>query len=159
MPASRSRILSVALIVSVAVNLIIGGFVAAQWYDYGFGKKRPKGTIFDRHAAMDVLKDDQRDQARKIWKDRRSLLKPHFKAYHQTRQQLASLLGAEALDESAINATYSDMIAKRMEIEGLLKQSLLEFARSLPPEQRAAFFAEGFKSPKRYKKQPKDKGN
>lgn len=159
MPASRSRILSVALIVSLAVNLIIGGFVAAQWYDYGFGKKRPKGTIFDRHAAMDVLKDDQRDMARKIWKDRRSLLKPHFRDYHQTRQKLAQLLGAEQLDEMAINAIYADMISKRMEIEGLLKQSLLEFARSLPPDQRAAFFEEGFRTPKRHKKQPKDKNN
>ncbi len=157
MPASRSRILSVALIVSVAVNLIIGGFVAAQWYDYGFGKKRSKGTIFDRHAAMDVLKDDHRDQARKIWKERRRLLKPHFRAYHQTRQQLAQLLGAEVLDEVAINAAYTDMIAKRMEIEGMLKQSLLEFARSLPPDQRAAFFAEGFRSPKKHMKPAKDK--
>jgi len=157
MAASRSRILSVALVVSMAVNVVIGGFVAAQWYDHGFDKKRSRGATFDRHAAMDILPDSQRMEVRKIWEVRRKILRPHFREYGQSRRQLAALLSAEMLDEAAIDAAYVDMITKRIQIEELLKISLLQFAKSLPPEQRAAFFKEGFHAHKKHRKPGKGK--
>ncbi|PHQ68612.1 MAG: hypothetical protein COB93_10280, partial [Sneathiella sp.] len=129
----------------------------AQWLDHGPGTKRPHSATFDRHAAMDILGDQHRENIGQIWKARRKILGPHFREFGSSRRQLAVLLSAETLDQAAIDAAYMDMIAKRIEIEGLLKISLLEFAKSLPPDQRAAFFKEGFHTQKRHKRPGKEK--
>ncbi|MEH6545125.1 MAG: periplasmic heavy metal sensor, partial [Sneathiella sp.] len=143
MAISRPKILSIALIVSLAVNVIVGGFITAQWLGYGATNARSGGPLFNHRAAMSVLEQEPQENVRKIWKARRETLRPYFKDYGQSRRQLAELLGAENLDEEAVNMAYSDMLAKRMQIEEMLRVSLLEFANALPADQRAKFFNEG----------------
>lgn len=159
MAISRPRILSIALIVSLAVNVIVGGFITAQWLGFGAGQTRPGGPLFNHRAAMSILEQGPQENVRKIWKARREVLRPYFKDYGQSRRHLAELLGAEKLDEDAINIAYSDMLAKRLQIEEMLKISLLEFANALPADQRAMFFNEGFRKHKKHKKPAKDKLN
>lgn len=159
MAISRPKILSIALIVSLMVNVVVGSFFAAQWLGYGTGHTRTGGALFNHRAAMSILDEDLRENVRKIWKQRRETLRPFFKGYGQSRRHLAQLLGAEKLDEDAINLAYGDMLAKRMQIEEMLKVSLLDFANALPADQRAMFFSEGFRKHKKHRKPAKDKSN
>ncbi|USG60977.1 periplasmic heavy metal sensor [Sneathiella marina] len=159
MAISRPKILSIALIVSLVVNVIVGSFIAVQWFGHGAGQARAGGPLFNHRAAMSILEKDPQENVRKIWKARREILRPYFKEYGQSRRQLAQLLGAEKLDEDAINLAYGDMLAKRLQIEEMLKVSLLEFANALPADQRAMFFNEGFRKHKKHKRPGKDKSN
>lgn len=157
MTMSRSKILSFALVASLGVNVLIGGFIATQWVGHEKGLVRSGGPLFNHRAAISVLDQKSQEDVRKLWKARREILRPHFKEYSESRRQLAALLGAESLDEDAINVAYDDMLEKRVRIEELLKISLLEFASALPADQRAKFFDEGFRKHKKPKKKSKDK--
>ena len=147
---SKSRILSIALVISLAVNVIIGGFLAAQWIDHGWGKKRPGGYFFDRRAAAETLGKEQKEKLEKIWEEQRDVMRPYFRKFGDARRKLAELLTAETLDLTAINAAYADIAAAQAEIQNLLQASLLEIAKSLPAEERAAFFKEGFRPPRKH---------
>ncbi|MCF8467601.1 MAG: periplasmic heavy metal sensor [Sneathiella sp.] len=157
MTISRPKILSIALIISLAVNVIIGGFVTAQWIDRGWEKQRHGGYHFDRRAAVAVLDETQKEKLQKIWKAQRDVIRPYFREFGQARQKLADLFGAPTLDLTAVNETYSNMVATQMQIENLLQASLLEMAKALPDDQRAAFFKEGFRPPKKHPKPDREK--
>jgi uncharacterized membrane protein len=158
MVMSRSKILSFALIASLCINVLMGGFIATQWLDQGKKHVRSGGPSFNHRAAMSVLDQKPQEDVRKLWKARRETLRPYFKEYGEARRQLAMLLSAKVLDENAINLAYDDMLQKRLKIENLLKVSLLEFAAALPPEQRAKFFEEGFSKRKKPTKDKKPNG-
>lgn len=155
MRISRQKILSAALILSLAVNVVIGGFVITQWVDHG-DKRRHDRFHFDRRAAATVLGDAQQEKFEQLWKERRSSLHPYFKEFRQYREKLAELFSAETLDLPAINQTYTDMIAKQIQIESYLQATMLELAKSLPEDKRAAFFMKGFHPPKKTPKPKKD---
>lgn len=157
MKISRQRLLSAALVLSLAVNIIIGGFVITQWIDHG-DKRRHDRFHFDRRAAVTVLDDAQQEKFKQLWKERRGSLRPYFKEFRQHRERLAELFSAETLDLAAINQTYAAMIAKQIQIESYLQASMLELAKSLPEEKRAAFFKEGFRPAKKAPKPGKDDG-
>ena len=148
MKISRQKILSAALIVSLAVNIIIGGFVITQWIDRGPGKPRHDRFHFDRRAAITVLDESQQKKFEDLWKERHRNLRPYFKEFRRYREKLAELFGAETMDLAAINQTYADMIAKQIQIESYLQASMLEIAKMLPEDKRAAFFKEGFHPPR-----------
>ncbi len=149
MKISRQKFLSAALILSVAVNILIGGFVATQWIDRGPDKRHGDRFHFDRRAATAVLDDKQREALKDLWKERRSNIRPYFKEFREYRNRLAELFSAEELDLVAINQTYADMIAKQLQIESYMQASMLDLAKSLPDDKRAAFFKEGFHPPKK----------
>ncbi|TNE37349.1 MAG: periplasmic heavy metal sensor [Alphaproteobacteria bacterium] len=156
MTLSKSRILSIALAISVAVNLIVGGFIAAQWIDYGMGKKRHGGYHFDRHAAFRTLSSQEQAELKKLWKARRDALRPYFRQYGKDREALSELFSADKLDLAKIDKTYSDMIDTQMQIEKLFQASLLEMAKTLKPDQRQRFFKEGFRPPRKFPGPEKD---
>lgn len=159
MKISRQKLLSAALILSVAVNILIGGFVIAQWIDHGPGKRHGGKFHFDRHAAVSVLDESQREELEEFWKERRQNIRPYFKEFRDYRQNLAKLFSAEELDLVAINQTYSDMIAKQLQIESYMQAAMLELVKKLPGDKRAAFFEKGFQSPmkgRKYKKSEED---
>ena len=155
MRISRQKLLSAALVLSVAVNILIGGFVAAQWIDHGPGKPTRQDRFhFDRRAAIASLDEKQQEQFKQLWKDRHSKLRPYFKEFRQYREKLAERFSAETLDLVAIKQTYADMVSKQIQIESLLQATMLELAKTLPEDMRAAFFKEGFRP---LKKSPKHK--
>ncbi|MCC3304185.1 periplasmic heavy metal sensor [Sneathiella sp. HT1-7] len=156
MKISRQKFLSAALILSVAVNILIGGFVVTQWIDLGPDKRHGDRFHFDRHAAVAVLDDKQREELKDFWKERRKNIRPYFKEFREYRDRLAELFSAKELDLVAINQTYADMIAKQLQIESYMQASMLELAKSLPDGDRAAFFKEGFHPPKRPSKMKKE---
>lgn len=155
MKISRQKLLSAALILSLAVNIIIGGFVITQWIDHGAGKRHGGKFHFNRHAAVSVLNDSQREELEQFWKERRRNIRPYFKEFRDYRLNLAKLFSAEELDLVAINQTYSDMIAKQLQIESYMQASMLELVKKLPGDKRAAFFEEGFQSSRKGAKHKK----
>ncbi len=158
MKISRHKVLSAALVLSVAVNIIVGGFFITQWIDRGAGKRHPDRFHFDRRAAVTVLDESQQEELEDFWKKRRKSIRPYFKEFHDYRRKLSDLFSADKLDLIAINQTYADMIAKQLQIESYFQASMLELAKKLPEDKRAAFFKEGFFPPRKHSnpKKPDD---
>ncbi|WP_339714379.1 periplasmic heavy metal sensor [uncultured Sneathiella sp.] len=155
MRISRQKILSAALVLSVAVNLIIGGFLITQWIDHGGDKRRHGKFHFDRKEAVSILDEKEQEKFRQLWKDNRGSLRPFFREFRQHRETLAELFSAETLDLVAINQTYADMIATQIQIESFIQASMIELAKSLPEDKRAAFFEKGFEHREKWRNSKK----
>lgn len=141
---AKSKLLIVALVTSLAVNLAIVGFVGAQWLKHG-GKPGPQiGLTFDRHAAFAVLDEKKKKQVKEIWRQHRPDIRSNFLEYRHAKRLLSSLLTAEELDKDAIEAAHEAMLNERNEIEKILNMTLIETAEILPPEKRELFFKTGF---------------
>lgn len=160
MKISRNKILALALIVSLGLNLVIGGFIAAQWAGHERGPISSSSRLrFDHRAAITVLNDQERERLKEFWQERRQTLRPYFREYREERDKLKELFTASTLDIPAINETYSAMIAKQAQIETFLQAAMVEMAKALPAEKRAAFFDKGFSSERDKQRPPRDSGN
>ncbi|MEH6404875.1 MAG: periplasmic heavy metal sensor [Sneathiella sp.] len=144
MAISKSRILLIAFLISMAVNLSIGGFVAAQWYRHKDMKGPQIGLTFDRKAAFEVLEEDEQKKIDKIWRANRSDMRENFKEYRKAKRTLSKLLSAKKLDQEDVTEAHDIMMKRRNAIEAVLNLTLIDTAKALPAEKRAQFFKSGF---------------
>lgn len=139
-----------ALMVSVALNLAVAGFVGTKWLTrgaYGGGGSSISG--FNRRAAFATLNEEQSKQIRALWKSERKNFRGDFKAMRKTRRELRDLLSAAELDEAAITETFNQLAAQNEKIHTALQQVFVKVAKALPAEDRQKFFTEGMKRRKR----------
>lgn len=144
MATSKSRILLIAFLISFAVNLAIGGFVAAQWYRHKDFRGSQLGLTFDRRAALAVLEEGEQEKIDKIWRAQRTDMRQRFKEYRETKKVLSKLLSAKELNQDDVAQAHAAMTEQRNAIESILNVTLIDTAKALPPEKRAQFFQSGF---------------
>lgn len=133
---SRSqRLLSIALAISVALNLFAAGaFVSRHLFDgpdKGWAAKR---------AAVEVLPDDERTRIDAIWERNLDAVRDEFRAMREARQRYRDILTAETFDPQAAQTVLDELYARKEETRQQMEKKILEIATSLPPEQRQAYF-------------------
>ncbi len=145
MKTAKSKWMLAALLISVAINLSIAGFVGAQWFRHsGFGPQQAS-MMFDRRAALSTLEEAERKEINQIWKSHRPELKEKLRDFRKSKNALSRLLSSQEMDEDAINSAFVTMNTQRNAVEGTLYSALLETAQALPPDDRKKFFWRGFK--------------
>ncbi|OUR80708.1 hypothetical protein A9Q83_00240 [Alphaproteobacteria bacterium 46_93_T64] len=145
MKTVKSKWMLIALLVSVAINLSIAGFVGAQWFRHSGMRASQTSLMFDRRAALSTLEDTEKKNINQIWKAHRPELKEKLRNFRHSKRTLSKLLSANHVDEATINAAFAEMAEHRNKVEGTLYSALLETAQALPPEKRKKFFWRGFK--------------
>jgi Spy/CpxP family protein refolding chaperone len=83
------------------------------------------------------LTDAQEDRIWKIMNDVRGDALPLFRELRDTREDLASLLGAASIDRAAVEALRAERIGQIDEASRKLAAALIDAADVLTPEQRA----------------------
>lgn len=129
----RSRLVYPALIVSLALNLLfIGGLAAAAWH---FNSRHARGE-FGLLAFARQLPVEHQDAFRKQVIDARTSLKDERAAVRNAWLDVNSLLTAEPFDKEKLKGA----MAKLREAENLfrsgLNNSFAEIAESVTPEER-----------------------
>jgi len=142
---SKSKILFIALSISIAVNLGIAGFIGSQWYRLSEIFPQQEGLTFDRQAAMATVGEAQRNQIHQIWMSYHPQLRQGLRNFREAKRKLAILLSAETVDSAAIKAAYAEMSTYRNDVEDKLYTVLLKTAETLPAKKRQEFFSNGFK--------------
>jgi uncharacterized membrane protein len=138
-----------ALVVSLALNLAVAGFVGSKWLTRGIYGGGSSISGFNRRAAFATLDEDQHKQIRSLWKSERKNFRSDFKTMRKTRRELRDLLSAAELDETAIAKTFDMLALQNEKIHTALQDIFLKVAKTLPPEDRQKFFTEGMKRKKR----------
>jgi uncharacterized membrane protein len=141
--AARRRIFQVILLVSLAVNLGLIGFLGGQWLTHG-GHGGPPGISFNPHAAFKTLPTEDEALVREIWQRHRPEFSRNFRQMRQARREVKDLLMTEPLDRQAIDLRQAQISGYRQEIDAIVGRTLLETAETLPPHRRRAFFEAGF---------------
>ncbi|MDK1373531.1 MULTISPECIES: Spy/CpxP family protein refolding chaperone [unclassified Sinorhizobium] len=144
-----------AAIGGLATVAVVGavGFAAARSDDFGFGMGRfgmgghmmhahMGGGGFMEHridSMFDEL-DTTPEQEDKLWDiidKARGEIRPTFRDFRETREEVIELLGAPTLDRAAAEKLRSERIATIDEASRKMTTALLDAAEVLTPEQRA----------------------
>lgn len=148
-PASGSwgRRTVIGGLAAVAVVSAIG-FAAARSDDFGFGMgghmmhARMGGGGFMEHRIGSVLDelDATPEQEDKLWDiidQARGEIRPAFRDFRETREEVVELLGAPTIDRAAAEKLRGERIAAIDEASRKMTTALLDAAEVLSPEQRA----------------------
>jgi len=131
---------AVALVISLALNLFLGGLLAARWLSRPAG-----GQLGGRPMRLQSLKR-QLDPAVHETLDR--VTKKHEPRIHdavdaarEARQDAMEALSAEDFDEARARAALADFRSKSTGVHEAVHEALLELAAALPQDQRASLGA------------------
>jgi Spy/CpxP family protein refolding chaperone len=80
---------------------------------------------------------EQEDKLWEIIDNTRSELRPTFREFRETREQIAGILGAPTIDRAALEKLRSDRIATIDATSRKVTDALVQAAEVLTPEQRA----------------------
>ncbi|MDK1385888.1 Spy/CpxP family protein refolding chaperone [Sinorhizobium sp. 8-89] len=152
-PASKGWGRRAAIGGLAAVTVVGGiGYAAARSDDFGFGMGRfgmggqmmhaHMGGGFMEHRIGSVLDelDATPEQEDKLWDiidKARSEIRPTFRDFRETREEVIELLGASTIDRTAAEKLRSERIAAIDEASRKMTTALLDAAEVLTPEQRA----------------------
>lgn len=134
------HLLGIALLASLAVNVLLAGIVIGRWVDHGphYGSSR-----FDREAAREALSPEARAVVDEIWERHHAAVRDKFKAAKQARRDFEALLQADEVDRAALDRAQAEMSARWAEARAEMVRSMTELALALSPEDRKAYFERG----------------
>jgi len=137
MSQSTQRLLAIALLVSLALNLLLVGVGVAIWArgEHGISPDRIVGLPSMRRLAEE-LPDAEREHLREVMRERRE---PFGRAMHDARdarQHLAEAMRADPVDEATLSEAFAAMRRGDSEVAGEVHAVLIELIVRLNPEQR-----------------------
>ena len=137
------RGLAIALFVSVALNLfaigaVVGGFVIAERLHGMTLVQRPgMGQQQPLWAAADTLPTAHRDAYRALLRDQALTVGLQVRQARQARRQAWAGLMTDPFDAAATAKNLADARALEMQARGGVEQKIVEFAATLPVDERA----------------------
>ena len=134
------RLLGIALLVSIAVNVLLAGIVIGRWVDHG---AHPGSSRFDREAAREALSPEARTVVDQIWERHQASVRDKFKAAKEARRDFEALLQADVVDRAALDQAQAEMSARWAEARAEMSRSMTELALALSPDDRKAYFERG----------------
>lgn len=129
----RSRLLYPALIVSLALNLLfIGGMAAAAWH---FNKRHARGE-FGLLAFTRQLPPEHQDAFRKQVLEARASLKDEREAVRSAWLDVNAMLTSEPFDKEKLKTALAKLRETEGQFRAGLNNSFAEIAESVTPEER-----------------------
>lgn len=134
---SRTKTLSVALFISLALNLLIGGAMIGRWGWHGDHHDRGGGHWGARFWLERALGDEAAPKVEKLWDEHRAQLEPLRAASKQAREDVRAALSARNFDAEAYARALDISLERSMAIRASHHAFMTQLAATLTPEQRA----------------------
>lgn len=126
-----TKILGVVLVLSLALNFFLAGWIGARFMhgDDGRGGWSITRLVHD-------LPQDQRDEVLAVFEAHRDQIRGVMDSMHDTRREVADLLVAEPYDPQAVAQALAKLRTESAAMQESMHAALLEVAAKLPPEAR-----------------------
>ncbi len=128
---------AIALLISVALNLFLGGLIAARYM------RGPRGgPSMGRHylrfdGLRQVLGPEAKDAIDQVDAKYSDSIRQKMREAMEARRAATEALTAEPFDAEKARQAHADLIAKETAARGATHEALVELASALPAEQRA----------------------
>lgn len=129
------------VIASLALNLLIVGFVTSFWFRHG-GKHHGHAFAIERslmHFARRDLPHDRKRALRKAWREERKAFRPMFRELRDGRKQVGEVLERMPYDRAALQATLDRFVEKRTAAQAKITDVFLRMIETLTDEEKRAF--------------------
>jgi uncharacterized membrane protein len=133
MNALRARPWALLFLVSLAVNLFLGGMLTSRWLQRSRSGGGPMGG---GPAAFRMLGPEGRPIAERVWSSRKEEMSQRARAVREARKRSVEALSAEPFDAAKAAAALADGRAKTAAAEETMNQAMVELAGALPPAER-----------------------
>ncbi len=132
-PRNR-RLLIGALVVSLAINLFIAGFVAARWLRPI--PDRPTWPMAEIARGFERLPREQREELRRLTRERRQALRETITRLRQAQAEVNRILETEPFDPRALERSLARIRTLSNDVQREVHAMLLAAAEALPPDAR-----------------------
>lgn len=129
----RTKTMKIALILSLALNLLLISFVAGRAL---FPEPRLVGPHVALHHATEELSPEAQELVRSTMRAHGQDLRAHMRELRREKARLQEILAADPLDEAALTAVLQEIRQHNGAIQEEIHEATLEIARQLPPEER-----------------------
>jgi len=126
-----TKVLGVALVVSLALNFFLAGWMGARMIHGDMGHDRWSITRLVRD-----LPEDQRGAVLDIFERHREQIRGVMDTMRDTRREVADILMAEPYDPDAAAQALAELRSESAAMQESMHAALLEAAANLPPEAR-----------------------
>lgn len=135
-----SGLMKTIVVVSLAANLLVVGFLATAWHRHG--GKHWRGGGIERslmHFAHRELPRDKRRALRDRWHTERDAFKPVFQGMHAARKDVSAVLQAETYDRAALEAALAKLWEKRAAMRESASKTFVDLVEMLSDDEKKAF--------------------
>ncbi len=136
-PKRRSRLWSVVFIISLGLNLFVGGLMIGHAVlgrsDFGIVRSSPYNVFWAGRAAG----PEARALVREIWETHREEIRVSVAALRNSQQNVVHNLSLGELDNEALQAALAELRSRTMESQAIMHRDFMELLVSLTAEQRA----------------------
>ena len=129
--SKSTKVLGVVLVISLALNFFLAGWIGARFV-HGFDG-HPRWSIT---RLVRDLPDDQKQAVMAIFESQRDQIRSVMDDMHDTRREIADLLMAEDYDRKAVAKALAKLRADSAAMQESMHAAFLEAAADLPPEAR-----------------------
>ena len=141
---TRSRMITIALIISVAFNVLVIGAVAGKWIKHGsFGDHHRWSGDHHKRDVNDpprwlsrVLDDEGEEVLERVWARHKDAFVPLRQGRLEERLAIADTLLAEPFDPEALKSELAASVERRTQRFVAMQDMLSDLASELSPEQR-----------------------
>jgi uncharacterized membrane protein len=129
---NKSRIISISLVFSVALNLLFVGAVVGRFM-HG-APPRPMSSHLG--GVLRDLDDEARDKIRPVLENQAETIRPLRREMRQAQKEFRKLLVEESFDEGALEESLSQLRHASEEYQSGMHHQMLLVLKDLEPEQR-----------------------
>lgn len=134
MSSNRKRALYVVMVLSLALNLLVFGGVAARMLEAPEGRPIPPNLFW----VLERLDDEAQTRLRPTMQAFSDEMRPIRSALFQAQQEVNNLLTEDPLNGTAIAAAFSKLRDAGLEYQDIAHRQTLAIFGELTPEQRVA---------------------
>lgn len=152
------RRLSLALAISVGLNLFLGGFLVARVmlrsrHEHNLGPHAMAGPFGMLHDLEDPK---LRKRAERMFEGRRERFEHDRKQLGAARHKVARAIERQPPDRQALEAAFAELRSVTTASQAELHASLIELVATLSPEQREKLIRKWTKGPRHRHQDPPD---
>lgn len=139
----NNRALTIAVIVSVALNLFAVAAATTVWVtrdqvDSRVAEQRRPGRRVPMMAIAESFDPVVRDRVRQTMRDSALAARPDFEAAREARRSAVEMAGAENFDPAAVTALLDRSRAAELRGRARLEHDMVTLLGTLDPDDRAA---------------------
>lgn len=149
----EARHLGAALLVSLGINLFLGGLLAGDWVrGRAWGGREPlvaagdprPGETLARGALQRLLAavpEPQRPEVERRLATHRREIQRANQQLREARERVASVVSAERLDRAEVERAYAEQRERGNAVQSAIQKAVIDAIADLPPETRRAIVA------------------
>lgn len=136
MSTPEKRRWATVLLVSLALNLFLAGYLIAGGVFRGHQRSYPGPGTFDMLWAGKGLDEGAKPVLKRVWSTHGETLGPRMKEMRAAQNLADNRMIAEDFDRQSLAAALADLRVKSLAVQEILHGAMVDLAVELTPEQR-----------------------